>query len=300
MRRFRENDRGLAEIVGTLMLVLIVVAAAVAFAAFVATYEQQELAQQSYEHNKALESLRVVSLTPGGPLNTSGEYPSVNITIASSDPNPTTITGLVLNGNAVTQDYFRVTGQSTWQLGGLVRGASNITLGTDGAAEINITFPASFGSANFDLLANSYIDMGLYTAYDNDFVFTYIPPVPVINVDTVPLGSGGGFTNALDGVASFQPGGNETIVSWAWSGTLTLTNCSGMPLDCIPSNPIALAPTFLTDTPAYGASVQTEVALSLNPFGNATSPDFANYTIELTVTNNDGLEGFGTVIYSAM
>ncbi|HTW39975.1 MAG TPA: archaellin/type IV pilin N-terminal domain-containing protein [Thermoplasmata archaeon] len=301
MRHLRRNDRGLAEIVGTLMLVLIVVAAVVTFGAFVASYEQQEIAQQAYQHEKALESLRVVSISPGGRLIAAGDrYPSINITVASTDPNPTTITGIVLNGYAVTEDYFQFPGQSTWQLGGLVNGASNITLATDGAATINVTFPGSFGSTFFNLTANSYIDVSFYTVYDNDFVFTFIPPVPVINVDTVPLGQSGGYTNALDGVSSFQPGGNATIVSWAWSGSLVITNCTttGGVSTCTPSPSLSLSTSFLPTNPTIGAEVQTIIALSGNPFAYTTAPNYVNYTIDLTVTNSDGLEGTGSVVYT--
>jgi flagellin-like protein len=298
MRRFARNERGLAEIVGTLMLVLIVVAAVVTFGAFIASYEQQEIAQQAYQHDKALESLRVVSLLPGGRLNSStGNYPSINITVASTDPNPTIITGVVLNGNAVIRDYFHTVGSAVWQLGGLVNGASYITLGTDGAAVINITFPLN--ETNFNLSANAYINVGFYTAYDNDFTFTFIPPAPVIAIDTVPLGTMGGYTNALDGVGSFQPGGNATIVSWAWSGTLIITNCTTTaPVICTPSPQLSLTPSFLPSEPTLGAEVQTRIALSPNPFGYSTPPDFVNYTIDLTVTNSDGLDGTGTVLYS--
>jgi flagellin-like protein len=56
VHRRRLGSRGLSEIVGTLMLVLIVVSAATVFAYYVASYEQQLIAEQSLNHQRSLES----------------------------------------------------------------------------------------------------------------------------------------------------------------------------------------------------------------------------------------------------
>ncbi len=58
----RPDRRGLAEIVGTLMLVLIVVAAATAFSFFVASEEQTNLREQNQLHLKNLENVTIQSV----------------------------------------------------------------------------------------------------------------------------------------------------------------------------------------------------------------------------------------------
>ena len=59
MRRFRGNSRALSEIVGTLILILIVVAAATALSVFVTGYEKTVLSQEANSHEKSLESYTI-------------------------------------------------------------------------------------------------------------------------------------------------------------------------------------------------------------------------------------------------
>jgi flagellin-like protein len=62
MRSVRQQHRGLAEIVGTLMLVVIVVAAATAFSFFVSAYERQVLSEESQQHDRTLEVGKVAGI----------------------------------------------------------------------------------------------------------------------------------------------------------------------------------------------------------------------------------------------
>ena len=284
------------------MLVLIVVVAVTAFAAFVASYEQQVLAQDSYNHAKGLESLHVVSFIPGGVLSSHGTYPSINVTVASADPNPTTINGMTLDGYAVINYTFST---STHPAFIFANTSNQLTMAGDGEAVINLTFNnttlwAKDHNLNnsfyngLQLSANSFVVLNLYTTYGNDFTFTFLPPVPIIKVDVVPLGASS-YSTVLDGLASFEPsGGNSTIVSWNWTGYGLNTNCSGTPLVCTPSQF-----SFLPHPWVYGAQAQTEFPLAPNPFDNLTAKVvYTNYTLTLVVTNSDGLDGIGTIVYS--
>ena len=62
MRRFRGNSRGLSEIVGTLILILIVIAAATALSVFVTGYEKTVLSQEANSHEKSLESYAIFGI----------------------------------------------------------------------------------------------------------------------------------------------------------------------------------------------------------------------------------------------
>src|SRR5580658_2431834 len=103
MHSMRQNRRALSEIVGTLFLVLIVVAAATAFAAFVAGYQSQVQAQEAVAHDRSLESPKVLDVTPVRDTNLAApnDWATLNFTVTSLDSNPTIIDSLSLNKNPV-------------------------------------------------------------------------------------------------------------------------------------------------------------------------------------------------------
>ena len=110
MRRFRRHERGLAEIVGTLMLVVIVVAAVTAFSLFVASYQAQVQAEQNAAHNRALEDIRILSVSTV--LNTSAvppnsNYSSLSFVAGSLDVNTMTVNELAINGQVI--NFYTVT-----------------------------------------------------------------------------------------------------------------------------------------------------------------------------------------------
>jgi flagellin-like protein len=265
MRHFRRNVRGLAEIVGTLMLVLIVVAAAVAFSIFVSTYQQQVQAQETYQHDQALESVHILSIAPN--VTGSGQYRSLNFTMAAEDVNPSTITGIAINADPVI--FYNVTdlelNVTPVQLTTVTLSAGTnfvLTPGDEATVHVNFTTGLAFP---LPLTSSNYVKIDLYTAYLNDFSRVFIPPSAIILVDTNVLGNS--ITTILDGSQSTQPEGNATIVSWSW----TVTNESA---------------------PAVHTTYLGEVA--------QTSPHLflGIYWVDLTVTNSDGLTGVANITYN--
>ncbi len=284
------------------MLILIVVSAAIALAAFVASYEAAYLNEQSQNHARALEDLRVESISPYGTADDGGgDYALLNFTVASTDPNPTIIDGILVDGNVVTN--YTVAGLDQTPSFGV---GFYYSLPASGSATFGITFaqwtsatlgpvPNSFGVTGLVLPDNSYLKIDLYTALGNDFTFTALPPVPIVKVDVIPLGST--FATVLDGTGSFLPSGqNATIVSWAWTGSETTTTCvSGDMPPCTTSAPVTLqAGNWFSQPIEYGADVETQ-----SPLAPSTSPNtFENFSLSLTVTSTSGLDGIATVLYS--
>jgi len=277
LRRFG-NARGLSEIVGTLMLVLIVVGAAVAFSAFIASYQKQVQAEEQQAHNRALEDFRVLgmNLTLNGTTPTNVAF--LNFTLANLDVQNSTVTGISLNGNPVrSYAAFLIDPHTGSASGTLVPPGFelNVTPGTQAWIKVNLQI-GSTGPTGYSMFAPSYVlsvtdhvKINIYTGLVNDFVQTFIPPTAVAFVSSIQSWNGMSYVNdpVLDGSQSLQAG-NATILSWDWTVTDHNTSALTITTTMYSGEKVALATTYAPDN-LY----------------------FAN----LTVTNSDGLVGFGTV-----
>ncbi|MCI4369054.1 MAG: hypothetical protein L3K09_05790 [Thermoplasmata archaeon] len=266
MRPVRSNRRGLSEIVGTLFLVLIVVGAATAFAAFVAGYQKQLQAEQQAAHERALESIRVLHLTPT-PNGTSGTWGWLNFSLASLDVNPIIVTSISVNDNPVAKYNVSGLNLSTgtfWSQTVLAGGY--LSLYPREAFSVNVSTakgPARSGfyDPNLTLSTSSYLKVELFTYNSNAFTQTFIPPSAVASINYLQTYNGTNITNipVLDGSSSFQPG-NATLVAWIWTVHES-------------------APSVKT----WGLSGEKVEMSNLTRGGS--------YTVGLTVANSDGLLG---------
>jgi flagellin-like protein len=264
------DERGLAEIVGTLMLVLIVVAAATAFSFFVAATEQTNLAQQTALHMKNLENVTIQAVvnTP-----TNATFPgSIVIVLSSSDIYATNLTDIAVGGNPATRFCQTAGGcsltnasdaanfQTFTAAGG--SGYVNLTPFTVTAVTINYT---SFYIQPFVFNEKSLlVQMG--SARGNEFVSTLFPPIPEFGVTSI---SG---WPVLDGTQSYQPhaSGSPTasIIGWLWNVKDPTGTASG-------------------DGNYSGQQAQLNDQLT---------PDVV-YTVTLTVTNTLGLSASSSETY---
>ena len=268
MRPLRSSRRGLSEIVGALMLVLIVVSAATVFAVFAAGYQKQLEAQQTAQQNRNLESLGILRATPT-PASNGVDWSTVNITVASLYINPATVTEITINDDPLEQ-YSAVSLN-------LTTGAfQSITIGAGGQLQLgpreqlNIIVNCTQGTSNYSFYASSgfvlpttdYVKIELFTALQNIFTRVFIPPTAIAFVGTIQTSNGTGFTNLplLDGSQSFQPV-NGTLIAWSWS--------------VFPDN----------------SSAQGERTLF------TFNPAFLVHHVTLTVTNSDGFLGTTTILY---
>lgn len=274
MHRLRSrNARGLSEIVGTLMLVVIVVGAAVAFSAFVASYQKQVQAEEQLAHNRALEDFKILGMN----LTLNSLSPTsvalLNFSVANLDIQNSTITTISINGNPVKNFTAflldPLTGTSS--LVPVPPGFElNVTPSTQAWIQVDL-IPLSPGNSmyvsSFALHVSDHVKINVYTGLVNDFVQTFVPPTAVAFVSSIQSWDGTGYVNdpVLDGSQSLQPG-NATLVSWTWAVTDDNSTLHTHPTTSYSGQKVALS--------------------SINPYDT--------YFANLTVTDSDGLVGFAS------
>lgn len=264
MRPIRRDFRGLSEIVGTLFLVLIVVAAAASFSLFVASYQKQLQQEQGLAHDRALEGIRALDVVPRL-NNTSGTWATLNFSIVSDDVNPMVVTGVSLNGFGLKQysafGFDVTTGIVDWITVG-PGGALSLQPREEVALVVNLTAGPSFSFfTGVAVHPTDYLKLQTTTALTNVFTSVFIPPTAIALVTTLETWNGVAYVTVpvLDGTQSFQPG-NATLVAWTWS----------------------IQPDNLTRSGEKAVANFT-----------AAPP----HTIVLTVTNSQGLQGVDTIRY---
>ena len=267
MRRLSRSDRGLSEIVGTLMLVIIVVSAATLLAAFVATYQKQLQTEETFTHNQNLESIHVLALNTSV---TNGSYTTFGFTLGSEYVNPSIVTDIWINDQPLR--FFNWTDLSNGTNGFFrVGGNLNISSFEQVYVALNLDPSAhtfSFFSNGSVPTPNRYVKIDVFTYLQNDFTRVFLPPTALALASEV-FPSPSNPIVLLDGSTSFQPGTNATIVEWSW----LCTNQSN-------------------HTDAIGPKLGEEVQFPPSAFGNTT------WWVNLTVTNSVGLEGTTSVLWT--
>ena len=262
------------------MLIVIVVTAAVALAAFVASYQKQLQAEDAHNHLVSLESIRVVGIASS--LNTSETgFATLAFTIASSDVNPTSVTGITLNGGPL-RNYSASDLDTPSTPPTFVAIGGSLVLAPDEEATINLNLTP--GDPDFSFLSwayiptpFSYLTIDVYTFLGNKFEASYVPPTAVAYISSLSTYNGSGYVQVplFVGSDSFQPGGNATIVSWIWTVT--------------------------PEPPTTPYSLPAPPSLSGEDVEPAVGTYFANhgtYNVTLAVTSSDGLIGTTTVQYT--
>jgi len=289
MRRFRGRERGLAEIVGTLMLVLIVVVAVTAFSLFVAGYQAQLQAEQAQAHQRSLEDIRILSVgTVLNGTNMNASYSSLSFVAGSLDVNTMMVNELLINSQFV--NYYTVTplgNSTTLRVCPLCNAAAypgtvnefNLTPLEQVTISVNLTLQNSSdptgGFLNPYTLATSgptdYVAISLFTTYGNDFTRTFAAPTAIALTEQSEIFTNGTDTPVVvfDGSESLVPA-NDTIVSWSW----TITNQSNT---------------------SWTLQLEGEKAL----VQQSTFVSGDTYTVVLTVNSAAGLAGTARITYVA-
>jgi flagellin-like protein len=268
MHRFRRSERGLSEIVGTLLLVLIVVAAATALAAFVAGYQKQLQQKQSFTHDQSLESLHILGLSVLLNANRT-QFTNFSFTLASEYVNPSIILGISINNYPLVSFSWKNLSSNAWFTNVL---PEQLTLAPLQEIFVSTNLNNGFLSPSAIPLPNQYIKFDIYTELQNDFTRIFLPPVALGVVSETNPSAGGNMT-LLDGSTSFQPGGNASIVQWNW-----LVSGGGLP----------------TNHTLTFQGEECEVSPALPALTGTQLP----YAIVLTVTSSDGLLGTVDLSYT--
>jgi flagellin-like protein len=230
MRHLRRRDRGLSEIVGTLMLIVIVVSAATLLAAFVASYQKTLQSQEAYAHEQSLESIKVLGLTTT--LNATGSaYSNISFRLADESVEASTVLGIAINSVILYNYSWEDLSTQTWTTCSLHSACTNLSLAS--LQQVEISNNSNSWTLGAPPAPNQYLKIDVYTTFQNDFRQVFLPPAPIGLVSEVNP-SGNNPITLVDGSTSFQPGGNASLVSWAWTisgGGLTSTGTS------LPSNP---------------------------------------------------------------
>ncbi|HTP54384.1 MAG TPA: hypothetical protein VML94_05435 [Thermoplasmata archaeon] len=305
MRRWRGSSRGLAEIVGTLMLVVIVVAAATAFSFFVAAYQKQVQDEEALTHDRALESVKIVGIEASpcqvGFNNTCHSLgcdsciANLSFTVVSLDVNAMGFTNLFLNHlpvvnytatvrGSIQSPCFNATSRNntTWGLFPcstlVVPGSSTVTLHFNLGGCLtphcgsNAYWALGPGEGPGNIPSSNQFSLQFVTARGNQFAETFSPPVAVISVFYVS----GGLTSipVFDGLNSYQPksADNSSVVQYAWH----VTDSNGMNI--------------------------TDPNCGNNGVGTGGEFECANltgsYDVQLMVTNSDGLTGMTSIPFT--
>ncbi|MCI4335856.1 MAG: hypothetical protein L3K17_01475 [Thermoplasmata archaeon] len=233
MRAFSRDRRGLSEIVGSLMLVLIVVAAATTLAVFVAGYQKQAQAEQAVVQERDLESIKILQVAPT--LSSGGSnYSLLNFSVASLDINPSTITEISINNNPLKNySAYRLNLTSGEDFWATIAAGGSLSLNPREVLNVLVNFSVganySFYTPSFVLPSTDYIQIQVFTTFANDFSRVFIPPTALAFISTQESWNGTAYVPflVLDGSSSFEPSaGNATLVAWTWTvvpGPVTLT-----------------------------------------------------------------------------
>lgn len=304
--------RGIAEIVGTLMLILIVITAAVALAAFVATYEKQLLAEQNTANQQKLENLKILSITPVPDASNSSRWSSFSFVLASEYINPSIVDSISLNGQPL-QAFWAVNLSNP---NGVPVAYSSSTLSLLTLAprqqvivEVNLTLGPgghfdSIYNPSFFLTTTDYIEVSVYTQLQNTFSAVFIPPTAIAVVSSLATYSGGLYETIpiLDGSNSFAAT-NETVVEWDWN----VTNSTELPSTSAnvsettvsqAASPVAETGTATFDEPA-GFLTGNGISLKIAYSGSSGSGEITPGSLVISqVFNNTPSAGVVTVDYS--
>ncbi len=269
------------------MLVLIVVAAATAFSFFVASYEKQVLAQETSQHDRALETGRVLSIQ----ICTSAVCPAlydelptsarvadhvVNVAFVSSDPNTMVFTNYLLDGTSVQSWLlFNTSGKTpAW----MASADGGCTLSPPVNASCG--FLAPFEAVNLTLILPyaatlpTPISLSIFTSLSDVFSYEFVPPVAIVQTTILPEGT---YSEPLfDASSSYQPSGgdNASIVSYTWYFWDVSTSSNVTP-----------------------SSPYTGPQIEVSQFSSAETSQV--YDVTLIVANSDGLTASTSVYYSS-
>ena len=250
------------------MLVVIVVAAATLLAAFVASYQKQLQTEETFSHDKSLESIEILALATS--VN-NGQFTGFNFTLASEYVNPSGILDVYINGDPLLDFAWENVSTGTFGTYNPQTSTNDLTILPFQQVIVQTCLSASCTTRGGtitdsflpgdDPAPNHYVEFDIFTHLDNDFSRSYLPPTPLPVVSELNP-SGNNPLTLLDGSTSIQPGGNASIVNWAWT-------LSGKGLESFSSN-LSGATLQQSGTPAANGAL-----VAGNVYGSGATASFS-------------------------
>jgi len=280
------NTYGVSNVIGALMLTLVVISAATAFAVF--TQQKQDEIQKSElaKLEKELEEITVVSMKNPTYSSLPSKLDNVTFVIANIHTKDTKITTLRINNFLIlgfriqrmdlskerwdintTTGIYGLTETYDELLPGWVPAIENPDLKIDSREQITLTIENTsteiLKTLAEEIYENDAINFEIVTSLTNTFSKSFMPPTSIIKIITESQWDPSlpGYTDfiILDGSLSDQSS-DGYITNWAWDiqgpSTATLEGRK------------VRAPSFLTDGNTY--TINLEVADNYGMKGNST------------------------------
>jgi flagellin-like protein len=272
-RRLSRSSQALSEIVGALILTLIVVVAASAFATFVAQRQKEVQAQETYNLLVSQESLRITSIAHTINVGPPVTWATITFSLVSLHQHDSKISYIEIKDSALKQwDVTRSDGTTTTETP-----YTHMRITAREQVSIKVNIPADFYDATIVISDIEPVKINVITDYSNNFTRTFIPPIAIglVKVESYwnPAPPPGAFSQyyILDGTPSLGPAGSA-VIKWGWTVTQT-----GPP----PPPPLSPPVTY------SGAK--------------AVAPMISGgiYTIDLIVTDEYGMTGSYSFSYTA-
>jgi flagellin-like protein len=222
MKKLYNDSSAISEIVGALMLVLIVVIAASAFAVFISQQQKIQQDNQLIKDQKAGEIVLISSLTTQID-KTNGVIKNINVTISNAHQGNSLIDQISFNNYVLQNCSMLWYNESTnkYETTSLLNLSSKLLLVSQKSVflSVNVSDPSEF-LQRVSFSSDQSIQVSLFTSYLNDFSKAFFAPTPIIKIDIESQwnSSANNYTPflILDGSQSDQPG-DSTILNWNWT-----------------------------------------------------------------------------------
>lgn len=230
----RKDQRGVSEIVGALMLVVVVSSAAFGFGVFMHQQSKITQEQKAAEQARKMEILDVASIVPlstdlgaGCDIDPAGptEWTSLTVRVSSRHLKETHVAGLRINGLAVqsvrvgaTVHDFTLPADHPSYAPLIVDARSTVALILDNVADdggtcspaYNLAVPTG-GSPPFPVSGG--LEIAVLTHLNNAFEKSFVPPVALATLQPTP---GAASSLTLIGTTSTPSTEGSSLVRWEW------------------------------------------------------------------------------------
>jgi len=214
-----KDESGLSVVVGTLLLIIVVVASVSALALMVSEAQKKEMERNSLRSAVESENLKITSLALND-TDSDGYWNTMKITVVNLNTEEARIVGININDRNA-ENYTDGVREYNFQ--------NQFPVPEGGSRQILLNLTSNF-TPQLNISRNDAMRVILFTSLANKFERVFLPPVPIIKVGVVSEQIGTDFHDvlALDGSDSIDREG--TIIKYQWqvsNSTIILGNLSG-------------------------------------------------------------------------